>query len=262
MEAMSTESQSSVGEILKQGRLRQRLSVAECAKRTHIAPRFIEALEDEKWAILPSESHRLGFLRLYSRFLGVSAEEVLTLYRKKSSTTGDSSPVHGKNTTPAAHPPEPNRYLDQAPRIRTASRSSWSPSSIPQLIGFLITMLLLAWVLYHWVSPQFFEPSQMPWAHRRSSTEARLSTPTKPLIQTHKIYVKATLDCWMRVTAANVLLYEGILRAGSSKEWSGAEPFFLKIGNVHALSLTWNDQPVDLLSSATAGTSSIRIPPQ
>src|SRR5688572_6399942 len=81
-ETMSAEHKSSVGELLKQGRLRQRLSVSECAKRTHIAPRFIEALEDEKWSILPSESHRLGFLKLYSRFLGVSADEVLNLYRE------------------------------------------------------------------------------------------------------------------------------------------------------------------------------------
>src|SRR5258706_15809628 len=84
MESMTTESNHAAGELLKQGRLRQRLSIAECAKRTHIAQRYIEALEEERWEILPSESHRQGFLKLYSRFLGVPAEEVLELYRQKT----------------------------------------------------------------------------------------------------------------------------------------------------------------------------------
>src|SRR5438132_6175453 len=83
MEPVATENKNSAGELLKQGRLRQRLSIAECAKRTHIAPRYIEALEDDRWKALPSESHRLGFLKLYSRFLGVSTEQVLRLYRQK-----------------------------------------------------------------------------------------------------------------------------------------------------------------------------------
>src|ERR1700733_4559262 len=84
MESMATESKNSAGELLKQGRLRQRLSIAECAKRTHIASRYLEALEDEHWETLPSESHRLGFLRLYSRFLGVSIQDVLNFYRQKT----------------------------------------------------------------------------------------------------------------------------------------------------------------------------------
>ena len=57
---MTTESNHAAGELLKQGRLRQRLSIAECAKRTHIAPRYLEALEEERWETLPSlETKRL-----------------------------------------------------------------------------------------------------------------------------------------------------------------------------------------------------------
>src|SRR3981081_1846326 len=86
MESMTAENKNSAGELLKQGRLRQRLSIAECAKRTHISSQYLEALEDERWETLPSESHRLGFLRSYSRFLGVSADDVLNLYRQKTAS--------------------------------------------------------------------------------------------------------------------------------------------------------------------------------
>src|SRR5438105_27452 len=124
MESMTTESNHAAGELLKQGRLRQRLSIAECAKRTHIAPRYLEALEEERWEMLPSESHRLGFLRLYSRFLGVSAEEVLTLYRQKTAP----KPVE----KPGA-PEDTKGKRDPSRHIRTSAPvASWSPSTIPQ----------------------------------------------------------------------------------------------------------------------------------
>src|SRR5262249_60184655 len=83
MDSMATENKNTAGELLKQGRLRQRLSIGECSKRTHIANRYLEALEEERWTDLPSESHRLGFLKTYSRFLGVSAEEILKIYTRQ-----------------------------------------------------------------------------------------------------------------------------------------------------------------------------------
>src|SRR5262249_36638896 len=151
---------NSAGELLKQGRLRQRLSVAECAKRTHIAPRYVEALEEQNWAVLPSESHRIGFLKLYARFLGVPVDEVLTLYQQSLK-----APAGEENPAPSNAP---------APRLPSRSAdSSWSPSSIPQVIGLSILLLLLAWVIYHAVSPRFFEQNQMPWTRRRSPQQSR-----------------------------------------------------------------------------------------
>jgi hypothetical protein len=54
----------------------------------------------------------------------------------------------------------------------------------------------------------------------------------------------------------------GILPAGAVKEWSGPGPFQFKIGNVRAISLFWNDQPVDLNAGARGNVNELRIPPQ
>ena len=250
---MTAENKNSAGDLLKQGRLRQRLSIAECAKRTHISHQYLEALEEERWETLPSESHRLGFLRSYSRFLGVSADDVLNLYRQKAAS---------QNT------PETRLAQDKQQKAERASRdwasrrrSSWSPSSIPQVIGLAILLLLLAWVVYHAVTPRFFEQNQMPWTRRRATTQSRLVVP-KSTASIHKVRLKAESSSWLRVTTRNELLYEGILPAGSIKEWSGSGPFQFKIGNVHAISLFWNDQPVDLLSGARGNVNELRIPPQ
>ena len=49
------------------------------------------------------------------------------------------------------------------------------------------------------------------------------------------------------------LLFEGILPAQAEKEWSGTGPFSLKMANVSALHVFWNDQPVDIAYGARGG---------
>ena len=251
---MTTDNQQTVGELLKQGRLRQRLSIAECAKRTHIAQRYLEALEEERWNILPSESHRLGFLKLYSRFLGVQADEVLNLYRQET------APKPAEKTGAAAAEPKTERRSAVHAR-RQVPAASWSPRTIPQLLGLATILLVLAWVVYHVVNPRLAEQNQIPWARRRSPTQSRLVTP-KTIARIQKVRIKANTSSWLRVISKNELLYEGILPSGSIKEWSGAGPFQLKIGNYRAVSLFWNDQPVDVATGAVGNVNLIRIPPQ
>jgi hypothetical protein len=65
----------------------------------------------------------------------------------------------------------------------------------------------------------------------------------------------------MRVTTNDLLLYEGILRPGTIKEWSSASPFQFKIGNVKAVSILWNEQPVDIQAGSRGDTNTFRIPP-
>ena len=84
----------------------------------------------------------------------------------------------------------------------------------------------------------------------------------KSSVVSQKVLVRARADSWLRVATRNELLFEGILPAGSVKEWSGAGPFQFKIGNIRSLSVFWNDQPVDITAGANGNTNQIRIPPQ
>lgn len=244
MDSMTTENKPSLGELLRQGRLRQRLSIAECAKRTHISARYLEALEEERWNDLPSESHRLGFLRLYSRFLGVSADEALALYREKTS----GSPV----TVESAH----DKKRDQE-----TSSDSWYPGNWLQALGLLVLLLLVAWTLYHGVSKRLFEPHYQSLLRLPARSQQARLVVTKQAAVTQHVRIQAGADSWLRVEENHRLLFEGILPGGSIKEWSGEGPFQFKIGNAKAISVFWNDQPVDIESSAQSNISDIQIPP-
>ncbi len=247
---MTPEGQT-VGELLRQGRLKQRLSIAECAKRTHIAVRYLEAIEEQRWADLPSESHRLGFLKLYSRFLGVSAEDVIKQYQQKFKPTPIVESPKGSHPSPDPH----------KERSTGSSPIRWSVGTIPQLIGGAILALLLSWGVYHAFMPHFLDQNPMPWTRRRTSPQSRLVVP-KSTVATQKVSITSLKNCWLRITMRHELLFEGILPMKASKVWNLQGPYQIKIGNIHAISLFWNDQPVDITAGATGSINEIRIPPQ
>jgi cytoskeleton protein RodZ len=71
----------SIGEELRTFREEKGYSLDQVARDTHITKRFLEALEQESFSSLPGESYVVGFLRSYSDYLGLNAEEMVTLYR-------------------------------------------------------------------------------------------------------------------------------------------------------------------------------------
>lgn len=70
----------SIGAKLSTARNDKGVSVEQAARDTHIAKRFIEALEREDFDAFPGEAYLLGFLRNYAGYLGLSSEDVVALY--------------------------------------------------------------------------------------------------------------------------------------------------------------------------------------
>jgi len=68
------------GERLKRERELREVSFDEVSKATRIAPRFLEALENEQWDKLPGGVFGRGFVRSIARYLGLSEENLLSEY--------------------------------------------------------------------------------------------------------------------------------------------------------------------------------------
>jgi cytoskeletal protein RodZ len=68
------------GERLKRERELREVTVKEIASATRIAPRFLEALENEEWNKLPGGVFGRGFVRSIARYLGLSEENLLSDY--------------------------------------------------------------------------------------------------------------------------------------------------------------------------------------
>lgn len=78
-----TQRAPNVGEILQTARERKGVDLARAERETKIRARHLVALESGDLADLPAQVYAKGFLRNYSSYLGLDADEVLARWRKE-----------------------------------------------------------------------------------------------------------------------------------------------------------------------------------
>lgn len=71
----------SIGEKLRLAREQHTYTLEQVARDTHVARRFLQALEDEDFSAFPGETYAMGFLRTYAEYLGLDADELIALFR-------------------------------------------------------------------------------------------------------------------------------------------------------------------------------------
>ncbi len=69
--------EESVGEALARARQSLGLSIEDCAQQLKLAPRKIEAMEQDRFDELPAGTFARGMLRSYAKLLGVDAEALI-----------------------------------------------------------------------------------------------------------------------------------------------------------------------------------------
>ncbi|PMP73695.1 MAG: DUF4115 domain-containing protein [Roseiflexus castenholzii] len=78
---------SQLGERLRAARESQGISLSQAAAETRILQRYLVALEDGDYQNLPGDVYVRGFIRNYAAFLGLSADELIDLYRYERGRT-------------------------------------------------------------------------------------------------------------------------------------------------------------------------------
>jgi transcriptional regulator with XRE-family HTH domain len=96
----------SFGELLKREREMREISLNELTVATRVAPRFLEALENEDWAKLPGGVFNRGFVRAIARYLGLSEERFLAEYDLARGQMMAAKPAVRENPIPS-----PSRWL-------------------------------------------------------------------------------------------------------------------------------------------------------
>ncbi len=74
----------SIGPLLKHARETQGLSLDQVASATRIQRKYLQALEDEQFAVLPEPVFTKGFVRTYARSLGMDEQDVLRRFSEAS----------------------------------------------------------------------------------------------------------------------------------------------------------------------------------
>ena len=71
---------ASLGETLRAAREAKRFSVSDLNRTTRIIPRYIEAIEEDRFTDLPPPPYAQMFLSAYAKGVGLPAHEILERY--------------------------------------------------------------------------------------------------------------------------------------------------------------------------------------
>jgi cytoskeleton protein RodZ len=70
-----------IGATLREARMRARIDVSEIEAQTKIRAKYLRALENEEWGLLPGPTFVKSFLRTYAQALGLDGKAMVEEYR-------------------------------------------------------------------------------------------------------------------------------------------------------------------------------------
>jgi len=72
-----------IGDQLRESRMRNRVDITEVEAATKIRAKYLRALENEEWDLLPGPTFVKTFLRTYAEYLGLDARNLVEEYRSR-----------------------------------------------------------------------------------------------------------------------------------------------------------------------------------
>jgi cytoskeleton protein RodZ len=70
-----------IGPTLREARMRARIDITEVEQATKIRAKYLRALENEEWSLLPGPTFIKSFLREYADFLGLDSRTLVEEYK-------------------------------------------------------------------------------------------------------------------------------------------------------------------------------------
>ena len=105
-----------IGDVLKRTRTRRKVDIHTVEQQTKIRTKYLRALENEEWDVLPGPAYAKGFLRTYAQFLGLDGDALVDEYRRTVEAAGHADHAYGF--------PEP--VLERRRRPGEEPRRNWA----------------------------------------------------------------------------------------------------------------------------------------
>ena len=219
-----------IGNSLREARLRRHIEFTEAEYGTKIRGKYLRALEDERFELLPSHTYIKGFLRSYADYLGLDGQLYVDEYNSRFVVGEEDGPVRAPRRVPAA-------------RARRAQRRE---SNIVLLaltaIGLVTELVIVAW--------RFGNPPS-------EDVRGLNTTPQAPAVQqvsgSARLELRATRgDSYMIVKSGSVLgdvLYEGTLERNQRQVFNG-KVLWLRIETPRNVLVKLNGNRVQLAQKA------------
>ena len=224
-----------IGTTLRDARARQGLDFPELEQRTKIRPKYLRALEDERFDILPAPTYVRGFLRSYAEALGLEPQPFVDEYNSRFTVGEEDYEIRTR----------------RVPTRRVERNGRESRIAVVALLGIaIVTALVIA--AWRFGGPS---PEKVPGlAVQGQGTQSKRS-------RVHLVVRAVAGNSWMEVrsgTTAGRLLFGGTLESGERKTFDGSR-LQLALSEPANVSVRLNGNHVNLPAGTTFVVTARRI---
>jgi cytoskeletal protein RodZ len=126
-----------IGETLREARMRRRIDMAEVESATKIRAKYLRALENEEWELLPGPTYVKTFLRSYADYLELDSRRLVDEYKRRYEHPrgGEAAPFGGL---------APGRAQPRRTRKRRRGPGALGPILVVGAIGVVLLAALYA----------------------------------------------------------------------------------------------------------------------
>jgi len=215
-----------IGNTLREARVRRNLTLQQVEEDTKIRVKYVQAMENEDFDVMPGATYVKGFLRTYAAYLSLDPEVILDEYRSRGVKTGE------------VHEPFGGVSMLGAPR------SHRGRNTIVFVALICLLVLGVIWVLGRDSDTQ---PPTKPGALgiTSPSPSPSISKPAQPQ-KTSAPVVKGELrvsapdgESWLEVRrdgSSGTVLFSGTVKKGKTRVFVG-DVLWLRLGNPSAVRL-------------------------
>jgi cytoskeletal protein RodZ len=213
-----------IGGSLREARLKRNLTPADVQKAIRIRDRYLQALEEERWELLPGDAYVKGFLRTYADYLGLDGNLYVEEYNSRF-----------------ARPDEPQLVPERF--ARSGSRFGSVGFLRPLIVVAVIVAIVAGLAAWQLSSSSGDKQGTPPTTSVATTTASHHTTTTKTHKKKHvvaalpssAVVVASRGNSWLWVrsgSAGGPTVYEGTLLQGKRLPVSLKKgPVWIRIGD-------------------------------
>ena len=228
-----------IGNTLREARVRRNLTLQQVEEDTKIRVKYVQAMENEDFEVMPGATYVKGFLRTYATYLALDPEVILDEYRSRGVKTAEiQEPFGGVSMLGAPH-------------------SHRGRNTVVFVAVICLLVLGVIWILGRDSDTQ---PSTKPGAlgitspspSPSASKSANPQKTTEPVVKGELRISAPNGDSWLEVrkdSSTGTVLFSGTVTKGKTKVFVGTT-LWLRLGNPSAVRIEVEGRKADLANTA------------
>lgn len=218
----------SFGEKLKEVREAKGYSLDYIEEETKIRKLYINALEQETFEVLPPRVYATGFVRRYSKFLGLNADEMVVEFQSRAYYNES---IH-----------------EEVTQISQKEVDVGFPILYRNILAGIVFLIIAIWagkLVLGYITGRMDIPDQQATVPPKVEEPVKQPSPPVPEVKKALVLIEARQDCWLNVVVDGETVFTKIIKAGDKQEFEGKESVYIKAGNAGGINITFNGEKVE-----------------